>query len=115
MSNFENPTELVSNLCRKFSPTQATITDLSHARTVVRVEGERAVDVLCKGCPADIEGMSTDDCMATLMGTISTLVHCREARFAFDLYVFRSFGLAFWEWITDAALEFGYKVPIQTR
>ena len=115
VSTTEFASDLVTDLCCKLSPTGATVTALSHARTVVRVSGEQAPEVLCKGCPADLEGMSSGDCMATLIGTISALVHCREAHHVFDIYVFRSFGQAFWEWLTDAALEYGYSVSSQGR
>jgi sarcosine oxidase gamma subunit len=28
----------------------------------------------------------------------------------FDLFIPRSYAVSFWEWMTDAAMEFGYKV-----
>ena len=102
--------ELVTGLRDRLAKTDVTVTDLSHARTVVKITGGCAVDVLCKGCPADIEAMGTGDCMATLIGTIGALVHCREQRHEFDTYVYRSLGQAYWEWLTDAALEYGFSV-----
>jgi sarcosine oxidase subunit gamma len=29
---------------------------------------------------------------------------------SFDLYVYRGFALSFWEWLTEAAAETGYRV-----
>lgn len=108
VSQSESPREFVASLRVKLDHTDATVTDLSHARTVIRISGQHAADVLCKGCPGDIEAMQTGACMATLMGSIAALVHCCETQQSFDIYVFRSFGQAFWEWLTDAALEYGY-------
>ena len=108
VSDAEDSAGLVLDLRNRLEDTGATVTDLSQARTVVRISGANSCDVLCKGCPADIESMRSGDSMATLMGTLSSVVHCREAGGSFDVYVFRSFGQSFWEWLTDAALEFGY-------
>jgi len=111
VSESEDSAGFVLDLRNWLEHTGATVTDLSQARTVVRITGANSCDVLCKGCPADIESMRNGDSMATLMGTLSSVVHCREAGGSFDVYVFRSFGQSFWEWLTDASLEFGYSVP----
>ncbi len=29
---------------------------------------------------------------------------------SFDLYVYRGFALSFWEWLTEAAAETGYRI-----
>lgn len=110
VSESQDSLRFVLDLRNRLEDTGATVTDLSQARTVVRISGANACDVLCKGCPADIESMRSGDSMATLMGTLSSVVHCREAGGSFDVYVFRSFGQSFWEWLTDASLEFGFSV-----
>ena len=89
--------------------TAATLCDLCHARTVIRISGRDAVEVLCKGCSADIETLEPGACLATQLGHFSvTLVYQGDA--GFDVYVFRSFGLAMWEWLSEAAAEFGFRV-----
>lgn len=90
-------------------PLGATVTDLSHARTVIRIAGPDSREVLLKGCPLDIEAMAKDDCAASLVGHLNALIHCVDER-VFDVYVFRSFGLAMWNWLIDAAEEFGVEV-----
>ena len=112
VSSTQLPAEFLKRLRRIFDGTDATVTDLSHARTVIRVNGGHACDVLSKGCPADLEALCTGDSIATLMGTLSSVVHCRETGEEMDVYVFRSFGQSFWEWITDASLEFGYEALV---
>lgn len=90
-------------------PARATVTDLSHARTVIRISGPESREVLLKGCPLDIEAMVKGDCAASLVGHLNAIIHCVDER-VFDVYVFRSFGLAMWNWLIDAAEEFGVEV-----
>lgn len=84
----------------------ATVTDLGHARTVVRVAGPAARDLLAKGCPLDVDRMQADDSAATLLGPFAVHIDCRGDA-GFDVYGPRSFGLALWEWLCDEAEEFG--------
>lgn len=87
----------------------ATALDLGHARTVVRVGGPMARELLAKGCPLDVDGLEAGFCAPTRLGPFSVVLHCRAGD-CFDLYVFRSFGLAMWEWLADEAAEFGHEV-----
>lgn len=102
--------EFIADLREALEAEGATVTDLSHARTVIRVAGPKVRGVLLKGCPLDIEDFNVDDCAASLLGHLNVQIHCVGER-TFDVYVFRSFGLALWEWLTDAALEYG----VETR
>ena len=74
----------------------ASTTDLSHARTVVRVSGAAASDLLAKLCPIDVETMRAGDSAVTLAGPFNVQV-VKTGDDEFRLYVFRSFGLAMWE------------------
>lgn len=89
----------------------ATTLDLGHARTVVRVNGPMARDLLAKGCPLDVDGLEAGDCASSRLGPFNIVLYCRAAD-SFDLYVFRSFGLAMWEWLVDEAAEFGCEVRV---
>ena len=101
--------EFVNNLAAALAESGATVTDLSHARTVIRVAGPKAREVLLKGCPLDLERFQPNDCASTLLGHLNLQIHCIGEQ-TFDLYVFRSFGLAMWEWLIDAALEYGVEM-----
>ena len=87
----------------------ASTTDLSHARTVVRVSGPAATDLLAKLCPIDVEAMDTGDSVVTMAGPLDVQV-VKSAEEEFRLYVFRSFGLAMWEMLGDEAAEFGGEI-----
>ena len=87
----------------------ASTTDLSHARTVLRVSGPAATDLLAKLCPIDVETMRTGDSAVTLTGPLNAQV-VKTGDEEFRLYVFRSFGLAMWEMLKDEAAEFGAEI-----
>ena len=89
--------------------TDATVTDLSQARTVIAIQGGRAKDLLAKGCPLDIDTMSGGETSSTLLGHYTVQLHCRSAEH-FEIYVFRSLALSAWEWIAEEALEFGCNI-----
>ncbi len=101
--------DFLNDLRRALEPSGATVTDLSHARTVIRIAGPKARDVMLKGCPLDLERFQVNDCGSSLLGHLNVLIHCVGDQ-NFDLYVFRSFGLALWEWLIDAALEYGVEM-----
>ena len=89
----------------------AMVVDVGHARAVITVAGEYAVDVLAKGCPLDFDlaAFPVGACAQSRLARTSALLHRRgEARF--DLYVGRSFAVYTWQWLADAAAELGHAV-----
>ena len=87
------------------------VTDLSHARTVIRVSGPRARDLLAKDTPLDFHpgSFKPGQVKSSRFSHIAVTIHC-VAEDAFDLYAFRSFGLALWDDLTDQAGDLGYEV-----
>lgn len=86
--------------------------DLSQGRTVVRMEGPAAARVLAKGCAIDLHPrrLLAGDCAQTNLGAIPVLIHAVDDGPCFDLFVARSYAVSAWQWLTDAAAEFGYQV-----
>ena len=103
------PGELVRRIETALGAHGASATDLSHARTVLRVSGTAAEDLLAKLCPIDVEAMRAGDSAMTLAGPLQVQI-VRSGDEEFRLYVFRSFGLAMWELLRDEAAEFGGEV-----
>jgi sarcosine oxidase subunit gamma len=101
--------ELQAALEQRLSSTDATISDLSHGRTVLRLSGAAWRELLCKGCPADIDAMVSGDCLATLLSHFTVVIHCVQDDLV-DVFVFRSFAASLWEWLRGGAEEFGYTV-----
>ena len=101
--------DLLGSLREALAGSDATVTDLGHARTVVRIAGPRAADVLAGGCPLDLEAMAPGASATSVFGHLTVHLHRIDGT-GFDLYVFRSFGLALWEHLLEGALEYGCRV-----
>lgn len=95
-----------------FAQFSAAVTDVGHGRTVIRAEGPAVRDLLAKGCTLDFHPRSfpPGTCAQSILGAINVLVHALPDGDAFEIFVARGFAVALWEWLTDAATEFGYRV-----
>ncbi|MGH6948603.1 MAG: sarcosine oxidase subunit gamma [Kiloniellales bacterium] len=89
----------------------AAVTDLTHGRSCVTIEGPAATWVLAKGMGLDFE-LSAFPVGRVALGAIHEMgvTLRRDSEQAFALYVFRSFALSSFEWLTDAALETGCRL-----
>ncbi|MGQ0663017.1 MAG: sarcosine oxidase subunit gamma [Pseudomonadota bacterium] len=90
----------------------AAITDLGHARTVMRIQGPRARDLLSKGCGLDLHPRTfpAGACAQSSLAHVAALLHALDARPTFDLYVARSVALSVWEFLADGAGEYGTRI-----
>lgn len=90
---------------------RAAVTDQGHGRIGLRLGGRNARDLLSKGTSVDLRasrfppGRST----ATKLDHVTVALHCLDHDL-FDLFALRSFAVSLYEWILDAALEFGCRV-----
>jgi len=90
----------------------ASVSDQSGGRTVLRLSGPRARDVLAKGLPIDLHPRafgpgSAATSTISLMGV--QLWQVDDAP-SYDIALFRSLSASFWRWLTASAAEFGYEV-----
>ncbi len=90
----------------------AAVTTQGHGRCCIRLSGPSARDLLAKGSTLDFHPgrFSAGHCAQTNLGHVATLIICIDDAPIFDLFVSRSYAVSFWQWITDAAGEFGYRV-----
>lgn len=102
--------DLMGLIGRVLAPV-AAVTDLSHARTALRLSGPNMRDVLAKGCTIDLHprAFASGACAITSVAHTGTIIHAAGPD-TLDLYVVRSFAEHFWEWLLDAAAEFGAQV-----
>jgi sarcosine oxidase subunit gamma len=103
--------DLEARAVRDIRPEEGAVTPLSHSRTRIFIEGPHAADTLKKGIPFDLSESFLAAGEAALTGIHHTpiLLH-RLSRERFELYSLRTFALTVWEWLADAAHEFGYEV-----
>ncbi|WP_349365223.1 MAG: sarcosine oxidase subunit gamma family protein [Roseitalea porphyridii] len=88
-----------------------TVVDLSHGRTVLRIDGEQSRRVLSKLFSIDFhpDAFPTEMGLATKHHEIFAQIQ-RVGGDAFDIIVFRSYARAFWHALTRASEEVGYAV-----
>ena len=102
--------DLLKNIKEVFKETDFAVTDLSHSRAVIELEGQDAKEVLKKGCPYNFTLLNKDSCVnSTYNGVAFTVDMIDEKLLKIRLFSLRSFGESFYHSITDSSLEFGYK------
>ncbi len=85
----------------------AAITDVSDARTVLRVAGAASA-LLVKGCAIDLDSaaMKPGRVTATSLARLHVLLHRVDQSPSFDVYVCRSYAEFLWGWFAQHAAEF---------
>ena len=105
-----NKTELLKEVLEKFDETNFAITNLSHSRAIIQLEGEKVREVLKKGCPFNFNDLKKNECLnSTYNGMSVTIDMLNDEPDKIRIFTLRSFGESFYHSITDACLEFGYK------
>jgi|TARA_Y100001970_G_scaffold281935_1_gene393751 heterotetrameric sarcosine oxidase gamma subunit len=94
-----------------FNSKDFAVTDLSHSRSIIELEGKYLKEVLKKGCPYNFNEFSKDMCVNSIFNGISiTIDNLEEDSNKIRILTLRSFGHSFYHSISDASLEYGYKV-----
>tara|TARA_B100001123_G_C14938173_1_gene878571 strand:+ start:150 stop:737 length:588 start_codon:yes stop_codon:yes gene_type:complete len=102
--------DLLKNIFETFKETDFAVTDLSHSRSIIEIEGNMTYEVLKKGSPIDINKLKSGDCANTVYNGITiTLDFVSNKPNAIRIFGLRSFGESLYHSITDACLEFGYR------
>jgi heterotetrameric sarcosine oxidase gamma subunit len=93
----------------------ASISDQSGGRTVLRVSGPRARDVLAKGLPVDLDprAFPLGSAATSVIGHMGVQLWQVDDTRSYDIAIFRSLSQSFWRWLTASAAEFGYEVSGQ--
>jgi len=102
--------DLIKNVVEKFKDTDFAVTDLSHSRAIIEIEGNDAIEVLKKGCPFNFNTLDKNNSInSTYNGIAFTVDRLGEDPNKVRLFALRSFGESLYHSITDASLEFGFK------
>ena len=102
--------DLIKNVVDKFKDTDFAVTDLSHSRAIIEIEGNDAIEVLKKGCPFNFNTLDKNNSInSTYNGIAFTVDKLGENPNKVRLFALRSFGESLYHSITDASLEFGFK------
>jgi len=102
--------KLLKNILEVFKETDFAVTDLSHSKAIIEIEGKDAKEVLKKGCPFDFNILEKNNSInSTYNGIAFTADMLETDPNKVRLLALRSFGESFYHSITDASLEFGFK------
>ena len=86
------------------------LTDLSHSRAILELQGQNAKEVLKKGCPFNFDVLKKDNSINSIYNGIAfTSDMISDNPDKIRLLTLRSFGESFYHSITDASLEFGFE------
>ena len=101
--------DIIKKIQQKCDSKNFAITDISHSRAVIQIEGKQAKEVLKKGCPINFNELEKNACAGSVFHGINFVVDCIDNDLQiFNLITLRSFGESLYHHITDASLEFGY-------
>ena len=105
-----NKKELIKSILDKFKDTDFAVTDLSHSRAIIEIEGQDVKEVLKKGCPFNFDLLEKNKSInSTYNGIALTIDMLDDNPNKVRLFALRSFGESLYHSITDASLEYGFK------
>ena len=101
---------LLKNIIEVFKETDFAVTDISHSRAIIELEGQDAKEVLKKGCPFNFNILEKNNSInSTYNGIAFTVDMLDDNPDKIRLFALRSFGESLYHSITDACLEEGYR------
>ena len=102
--------DLIKSLSLICKETDFAVTDLSHSRAIIEIEGNYVIEVLKKGSPFNFDILKKNNSTNSLYNNIAFTVDLIDDNpFKVRLFALRSFGESLYHSITDASLEFGYE------
>ena len=102
--------EIIKEINEKLPVTDFAITDISHSRAIIQIEGNNTKEILKKGCPFNFNELKKDTCLNSIYNGMSVTIDMLDDNPGkVRIFTLRSFGESFYHSITDACLEFGYK------
>ena len=101
--------EVFLEIDKKLEEKDFAITDISHSKSIIELEGNDAKEVLKKGCPFNFNEFHKNNCLNSTYNGMSIIVDMiNDNPDTFRIFALRSFGESLYHSITDSSLEFGY-------
>jgi heterotetrameric sarcosine oxidase gamma subunit len=102
--------DLLTKILQNFKDIDFGVTDLSHSKAIIEIEGKDAKEVIKKGCPFNFNALEKNNSInSTYNGITFTVDMLDDNPDKMRLFTLRSFGESFYHSVTDASLEFGFK------
>ena len=86
----------------------AAAIDVSHAFTCIRIAGEKAQELIAKGCALDLHPrhFPPGACAAAGFADMRVILWRAQDDAHFDLFVSRSYARSLWKWLQDATEQY---------
>ncbi len=109
----QQSTDMVKRLRQHIAADIGSLTDLSHARCLIRIEGDKCRDTLSKLFALDFreQQFPLDQVRLTGHHHVACMLHRRELD-CFDIYVFSTYAFDQLSTLIDAALEYGIALSV---
>jgi len=102
--------DLFKTISQNFQEKDFAVTDLSHSRAIIQIEGQEVKEILKKGCPFNFNTLEKNNSINSIYNGIAfTVDMMNDNPDKVRLFTLRSFGESLYHSITDASLEFGFK------
>ena len=102
--------DLLKSISQNFKEIDFSVTDLSHSKAIIEIEGQDTKEVLKKGCPFNFNTLKKNNSInSTYNGIAITVDMLDDNPDKVRVFALRSFGESLYHSITDASLEFGFK------
>jgi len=102
--------DLLKSIYQTLKENEFAITDLSHSRAIIGIEGKNSKEILKKGCPFNFNELNKGCCVNSIFNGITVTIDMIDNNpDKIRIFTLRSFGESLYHSITDACLEFGYK------
>ncbi len=100
---------LLAELEQALDDTPSLVSDVSHGRAILGLAGANARETLAKGFAIDLhaDAFAVDQVMQSALARAHAMVHRLDDEPCFHVYVHRSFADYLYQWLSDAADEFG--------
>ncbi len=108
----EQDQPLLGKLRDRLASVHSAVTDVGDGRFTITLSGRRAPDLLAKGCGLDLHPrvFGPGRCAQSLLARVPVLIHQTDDAPSYDITVNRNVAVYLWQWLLDAAGEYGFAV-----
>ena len=101
---------LLKDISKILNEKDFALTDISHSKAIIEIEGKDVKEVLKKGCPYNFNILEKNNSInSTYNGIALTVDFIDNNPDKIRLLTLRSFGESLYHSITDASMEFGFE------
>ena len=102
--------DLIKDIKQSFKEENFAITDLSHSKAIIELQGKNLKEILKKGCPINVNEIRKNNSFNSIFHNIAVTVDIIDDNpEKIRILTLRSFGESLYHSITDACLEYGFE------